>query len=148
MFGNYGINLAKSYYADHTCGEEGYQIHIGRVTRFTTNDFQEYGINFPRPLLIRVKLQSRHSRSKLYQAYLLCDLNQTSVQSIIGFYCQCLQGARSVSPCAHVSSVIWFLGHGRHLEIIRIPSEFLNRHFPEGVPTAESENEDEDDWIE
>lgn len=143
LMGSYHIALALSYYGDHVSEETGYGIEIGRELTFTAANFRAHGIEVNQPLFIRIRLTSRHSRSKIYQAYLLCDLSRTSIDSIIEFYCQCLQGCRTVSPCAHVASVIWFLGYGRSLDSIRTPSEFLNNHLPAGI-MDESEDENQD----
>ena len=143
MIGSYHLSLATSYYGDHIYQQEGYEIQILKDESFSVEDFQQYRLEVERPLFLRIKLQSRFSRHKIYQAYLLCDTNKSGTDSIIGFCCQCLQGLRTVSPCAHVSSVIWFLGFGRNQEQIKTPSEFLNNHFPAGGPVAESENEED-----
>lgn len=141
MIGSYQIDLSVSYYGDHVFGHGGFEIQVGKEASFRIQDFLPFNISVQQPLLLRVKLTSRHSRNKVYQAYVLCDLAIQNVQAIVGFCYQCLQGARTVSPCAHVSSMIWFLGHGRHLETIKTPSEFLNRHFPRGPAVAESDDE-------
>lgn len=107
MVGSYHLALAASYYGDHISSESGYEIQVGKYDSFTSADFAQYEIEVEKPLFIRVKLMSRHTWSKIYQAYLLCDLNKSSIDSAIGFCCQCLQGLRTVSPCAHVSSIIW-----------------------------------------
>jgi len=44
---------------------------------------------------------------------------------IKGYYCTCRSGARTIGTCAHVSSVLWFLGYARHQENIRYPSTKL-----------------------
>ncbi len=33
--------------------------------------------------------------------------------TIPGWYCKCKCGARTVGCCAHICSVIWYLGYGR-----------------------------------
>lgn len=35
-------------------------------------------------------------------------------KKIIGWFCTCLAGSRTVGMCSHVASVIWYLGIGRH----------------------------------
>lgn len=35
-------------------------------------------------------------------------------KKIIGWYCTCLAGSRTVGMCSHVASIIWYLGIGRH----------------------------------
>lgn len=140
--GSYAIELCKSYYADHVAGDAGYEIQVGREQSFRPSEFEQCGIATRRPLLVRVKLQSRHSRSKIYQGFTLCDLDKSNTDSISGFYCQCLQGSLTVSHCAHIASVIWYLGHGRFQAEIRTPSKFLELNLPAEI-VAESDDDDE-----
>ena len=143
LLGTCLLDLSPSYYGDHVFeSETGYEIQVGKDDRFTASEFEQFNLVVEMPLLVRVRLQSRHSRSKNYQAYPLCDLPKDHISSVVGYYCQRIQGARTVSPCAHVASVIWFLGYGRSLDHISTRSEFLNQHFPAGLPIAESDDED------
>jgi len=36
---------------------------------------------------------------------------------IKSWYCQCKTGAHTVGCCAHIASVLWHLGHYRHLQV-------------------------------
>ena len=36
-----------------------------------------------------------------------------------------MSGARTLGTCAHVASIIWFLGYARHQENIRYPDSLL-----------------------
>ena len=104
MVGTYHLSLAASYYGDHVDGESGYLIQVMKDNSFKSEDFKLCNIDVVQPLFIRVRLQSRHSREKIYQAYLLCDLSKSGLSSLIGYCCQCLQGLRTVSPCALLST--------------------------------------------
>lgn len=46
---------------------------------------------------------------------------------VLGTYCTCIQGARTIGTCAHVVSVIWFLAFARHDESTRYPPTTLLR---------------------
>lgn len=59
--------------------------------------------------IIRVKIQSRHVSSKVYNLWI-----EYNVTEITGWYCQCRSGARTVGCCAHIASVVWYLGYRRH----------------------------------
>ncbi|CAG2252289.1 unnamed protein product [Mytilus edulis] len=59
--------------------------------------------------LIRVKLQSRHVSSKTYILW----IEYTSAE-ITAWYCKCRAGARVVGVCAHIASILWYLGYARH----------------------------------
>lgn len=62
------------------------------------------------PNLLRAKSRSRHF-NRLWVKY---DSEKEGVEAICMGYCTCKCGARMVGCCAHVSSVLWFLGWKRH----------------------------------
>ena len=64
-----------------------------------------------RPDLLRIKMSSRHSSSKYYSLWLEYDDSE-----VTGWYCTCKVGARVVGCCAHIASVIWYLGFHRWSE--------------------------------
>ena len=43
-------------------------------------------------------------------------------RGIFGWFCQCKNGARTLGCCAHVASVLWFMGFARYQNGIRYPS--------------------------
>lgn len=59
--------------------------------------------------LLRGRLQSRHKSSTKYFVWVQHDTTK-----ITGWYCQCKAGMRTLGCCAHVATIIWFLGYGRH----------------------------------
>jgi len=58
------------------------------------------------------KIQSRHVSSRSHKLWIEYDDAMVN-----GWYCQCRSGARVVGTCAHVASVVWFLGCARHRDI-------------------------------
>ena len=62
--------------------------------------------------LLKVKIQSRHSNSVQHTLWLRYD-NDLS-EPVKEWYCTCKVGARVVGCCAHVSSVLWYLGYDRN----------------------------------
>lgn len=120
--GVYQLKLAKSYTAEHITDDGNYQIMV----------------NGDLDGLLRVRLQSRHTSSKSYLLWIEYD---TTVK---GWYCQCRAGARVLGACAHVSSVLWFLGYARYeddIKYIRNWSSYLEdaAFIPELVDGSESE---------
>lgn len=93
--GVYQLKLARSYSQEHMIEEGGYEVYVCKVEEN----------------IISAKIQSRHTSSKSHQLWIRFD--ECSVQ---GWYCKCKAGARVVGTCAHVASVIWFLGFARHTE--------------------------------
>ena len=41
------------------------------------------------------------------------DYDQNDV--ILGYYCTSQNGARTLGTCAHVASILWYLGYARHI---------------------------------
>ncbi|CAG2251516.1 unnamed protein product [Mytilus edulis] len=87
--GIYQIKLAKRYTDAHQ-EDDNYALYICK----------------DRPDLLRVKMQSRHSSSRCYHLWLEYDENDVS-----GWYCTCKVGSRMVGCCAHIASVVWYLGY-------------------------------------
>jgi len=121
--GDYHLRLARSYYAEHVKANGVYEVqvakHIGPIPI-------SYGLSVGTPVLIRGKIQSRHTSSKQYFVYILLDLDELGVDSVSSYTCSCPQGLRTVGCCAHVATVLWYLGYARHLPEISIPAEYLN----------------------
>ena len=120
--GVYQLKLAKSYTSEHIDDEGNYSFMVN-------DDFEG---------LLRVRLQSRHTSSKSYLLWI--EYGST----VTGWYCQCRAGARVLGACAHVSSVLWFLGYARHegdIKSIKDWSHYLEdaAFIPELVDGSESE---------
>ncbi|XP_051159163.1 uncharacterized protein LOC127280299 [Leptopilina boulardi] len=95
MLGVYQIKQARSYTDEHLSDDGLYSLFIHRQERS----------------IIRVQIQSRHTSSKLYNLWIQYNVG---INPIAGWYCQCKAGARIVGCCAHVASVLWYLGYARH----------------------------------
>ena len=93
--GVYQLKLAKCYTHEHLNEEGGYVIKLN-------SDFED---------ILRVQVQSRHTSSRKYLIWIQYDEIQVKA-----WYCQCKSGARVVGTCAHVASVLWYLGFARHTE--------------------------------
>lgn len=68
-------------------------------------------------LLLRGRIQSRHVRARSYLCYILINNNINNaigIRKIAQYYCTCLTGRRTIGSCAHVVSIVWYLGAGRH----------------------------------
>ena len=93
--GIYQLKLARAYTMEHLDEEGEYIISLN-------DDIAD---------ILRVCIQSRHTSSKSYLLWI--QYSHSSVQS---WYCQCKAGARVLGACAHISSVLWYLGFARHNE--------------------------------
>ena len=96
--GVYQIKRAESYTEEH----------------FNDSGLYELYVHKERHDVIRVQLQSRHSTSKIYNAWI--QYNNYLSPPICGWYCQCKVGARVVGCCAHVAAVLWYLGYNSYIE--------------------------------
>ena len=60
--------------------------------------------------ILRVRsIFSKHSSNKKYASYVKFDQ-----QAITGWYCTCPLGLKTVNPCVHCSSIIFYFGYARH----------------------------------
>ncbi|XP_066600076.1 uncharacterized protein [Prorops nasuta] len=112
--GIYQINLAPSYIQDKVLrdNEEIFEID---------EHFNESGF-------LRVRLYSRFRNAIKHQIFISYELSNRddgnaaeNVKPINGYYCTCQSGARTLGTCAHVASVLWYLGFARHQENIKYP---------------------------
>ena len=96
--GVYQLSQAPNYSREHV-NEEGDYIFSA------VND--ETG-------LLKVKIQSRHTQATLHTVWIKYTALSRDGEKISGWYCTCKVGARVVGCCAHVASIIWYLGYGRN----------------------------------
>lgn len=62
---------------------------------------------------LRFKMQSRHQASKKYDLYIQYIPSIDDASGITGWYCKCRAGARVVGCCAHICSVLYYIGFRR-----------------------------------
>lgn len=129
--GVYQLKQASSYAREHLNDDEGYILFSHREE----------------PEVLRIKIQSRHTSAKQYQLWIRYESN--SFDPIKGWYCQCKNGARVVGCCAHIASVLWYLGFYRHLDSF---PEYLSDKYPDyeldASSWSESEASENDDEVE
>ena len=114
-FGIYQLKQAKSYSREHTLEKGGYEKYVSQTS----------------PDIIQGKIQSRHVSSKMHYLWIQYDGNDKEDPTCIKYwYCQCKSGARMVGSCAHVASLLWFIGVKRHENDVNsqiIPDNILDR---------------------
>lgn len=116
--GVYQVNLAPSYIQD--------KIQRDGQEEFQLDEFID------EPGFIRVRLYSRFRNATKYQLWIAYDSiednehnNDIHDNIIHGYYCTCKTGARSIGSCAHVASVLWYLGYARHEPNVSYPATSL-----------------------
>jgi hypothetical protein len=127
--------LTLDYLRDITCGT--YQVKLApsyvqdKIAR-EANEHFEYDELIDEPGFLRVRVFSRHKNATKYQLWiaynnamfnrLVGEENDMADENpILGYYCTCKAGARTLGTCAHVASVLWFLGYARHEPNVRYP---------------------------
>ncbi|CAG2245126.1 unnamed protein product [Mytilus edulis] len=125
--GVYQIKLSTSYIQEHLEGNCQILVH-------KEDDH-----------LIRVKLQSRHVSSKTYILW----IEYTSAE-ITAWYCKCRAGARVVGVCAHIASILWYLGYARHNQDISYGVQNWGAYLEDAasIPQAVDESDSEESVIE
>ena len=111
--GTYQIKQVKSYYGEHMATNGRFIFQVSR--NITATNIERYGIFVEDPILIKARIQSRHVNRNKYYVYLLSNRNGEGTEAIAEYYCTCKNGCRTVGCCAHVMTIIWFLGYKRHL---------------------------------
>ncbi|EGI66282.1 hypothetical protein G5I_05245 [Acromyrmex echinatior] len=69
-------------------------------------------------------------------------------EPITGYYCTCVSGSRILGSCAHVASVLWFLGYARHQPNTKYPSVTLLNHIKDAANRYNQDEEIEGEVIE
>lgn len=127
--GVYQVNLAKSYATEHLNDNSEFEVLVYK------QDDQ----------LLCAKLQSRHVSSRSYHLWVQFD--EVTVQS---WYCKCRTGSRVVGMCAHIASVVWYLGYARHLSEPFSPVNDWTLYLKDAkdMPEPEPINDSDEDHIE
>lgn len=128
-FGTYQIGLARSYIQD-------------KIIRDDDEEFQ-FDQLFGEPGFICICIYSRFRHRIIHRLWIAYDnehrgpANVPVDNIIFGYYCTCQCGARTIGCCAHIASMLWFLGYARHAENIKYPT----RTILENVLDAEMRHE-------
>lgn len=131
-------HLTLEYLKDLTVGI--YQVplapaYIQDKIRRDQHEVFEFDQSINEPGLIRVRIYSRFKNAVKHQLWIayviLMDMDvdnaaeEVNESPIFSYYCTCKAGARTLGTCAHVASVLWFLGYARHQVNIKYPSTVL-----------------------
>lgn len=143
--GVYQLKLSRSYVQDKVTRENN------------TNEAEDYEVEMlrnedrlPEPGLIRIRLFSRFRQATKHQLWISYNPIENPENDegrdqapITGYYCTCVSGARTLGCCAHVASVLWYLGYARHEENVRLPPTNLNQSVLDCGRVPSDEDEDE-----
>ena len=110
--GSYQVKISPGYIQDTTSRNPNHE--------FIFQTKIEY------PGLLRARLYSRFRQEAKHYIFVQYNENVLNDEDpITGTYCTCKVGARTVGLCAHISSVLWYLGHARHEENTKYPKNNL-----------------------
>ena len=95
--------------------------------------------------LIRVPTQSAHNNRIVYHPTI-----QFTNEHVLGWWCDCLIGARLLGCCSHISSAIWFLSCERWQKQKRqMPSDSYMNFVTDSIQVSDlydsSDGDDDDD---
>lgn len=99
--GSYQITIAEKYVEQHIKEHSQFGIFIHRENEE----------------IIRAKIQSRFSNSKIHNTWVKFDKESDGYDAIKGLYCTCKVGERTLGCCSHLAAVIRYLGYDRHQPI-------------------------------
>jgi len=134
--GVYQVYLAPSYIQDKIQRDEQEEFQLDEL-------IDESGF-------IRVRLYSRFRNAAKYQLWIAYDNiekneHDNDIHDIIyGYYCTCEIGARSIGSCAHVASVLWFLGYALHEPNVLYPATSLLYNISDASNRAQPINPNDD----
>lgn len=86
--------------------EQGKMYNKGHIQEAMGYNFQ---VHKDLQGLIRVRFDSRFMNSKHHQVWIEFKENQNGRNAIIGHFCQCKSGARTLGCCSHVAAVSYFM---------------------------------------
>jgi hypothetical protein len=121
-------NLTENYLRDLTLGV--YQLKLAKsyVQDKVERDAEyKFEVLLEEPGILRARTYSRFSASVkhlLWIAFNETHFSEDENVPILSWYCKCKAGARTVGCCAHIASVLWYMGFARH-EKINYPSKRL-----------------------
>ena len=98
---------------------------------------------------LRVWVYSRFRNATKHQLWIAYRPHgDENNEPITGYYCTCVSGSRTLGSCAHVASVLWFLGYARHQPNTKYPSVTLLNHIKDAANRYNQDEEIEGEVIE
>lgn len=114
--GVYQVNLAPGYIQDKLLRDDDEELQFD-----TLRD---------EPNLVRFRIFSRFRNRIKHQVFISYvstnDPEFENAEDVIpGYYCTCQSGTRTLGTCAHVASILWYLGYARHTQNVKYPEGSL-----------------------
>lgn len=133
--GGYAIKQAASYTQMHIKQNEIFFDVFIFPDDLCQQTFSSFFIDGRDPALFMMKIKSRFRSQATHRTFVLIDRSIQDVDdkvcdesAILGHYCECYNGWRTLGCCSHIMTLIMFLfvTNGENLQD---PSGFLNKFF-------------------
>lgn len=126
--GVYQINQSKLYAYDHI------QLNNNQFILHTFPDeckrfWEKFESETTKPVLLMLNIKSRFVSARKYRTFVLYNSIGSGSSSILGYYCSCKNGLRTVGCCSHTMTIIYYLGYAQHNGGVREPSQHLRNVF-------------------
>ncbi|XP_075681005.1 uncharacterized protein LOC142646305 [Dermatophagoides pteronyssinus] len=95
--------------------------------------------------VIQWEVKSRHINRKTYKCYVQYVPNRNDTSGIIGHYCSCFNGNRTIGCCSHVAAIVFYLSHCRYQSHIYLPADYLTKLFDFTEMTTVIDEDSEED---
>ena len=111
-FPQFDLDFLRNY----TCGT--YQLKISesyaKAHLYENENEFEIQISPDHDQVVRCRLHSRYSATTRYYICIEYDNNDEN-EPIKDHFCQCKVGKRKIGCCAHVATILWYIGYARHI---------------------------------
>ena len=117
-YGTYQISLSPSYIQDT----------VLRIDEEEEEQALQINERLNEPGFLRCRLYSRFQNAVRHQLFISFNEQYNKRyegNAIVGHYCTCKTGARTLGSCSHVAAVLWYLGYARHEENVKYPSTLI-----------------------
>lgn len=83
-----------------------------------------------KPLLLLAQMDSRYRNKKYHNTFVLVNTIGPEINEhiVLGYYCECYNGLRTVGCCSHTMTVLWFTLFMKNRNISN-PAGFLDDYF-------------------
>lgn len=139
--GVYQINQSKLYAYDHIRLNNN-QFILYTFPEECSTFWEDFKTQNRKPVLLMINIKSRFVSARKYRAFVLYDANKQGADTILGYYCSCKNGLRTVGCCSHTMTIIYYLGFAQYNGGVREPSKHLREVFNR---TNHDENEPDTD---
>lgn len=125
--GIYQVNQAKSYCRVHLDNNEGRFVAQILDDDVCEQFFDRFYTETNAPCLVFASIKSRFVGNRNHKTYVLFDQKQNGCGGILGHYCECKNGQRTIGCCSHVMSIIAYFGfYVDHPESLEVASHLDN----------------------